>query len=94
MIMEILECTVGAVDASAVRVIAVDARPAAQAARIQLLPNVRTYSLAGVGLYEVQGRDKKMWGGHRTDDNGADLGFVPTSFPTRLGPPPDHPPVN
>ena len=94
MIMEILECTVGAVDVSIMRVTAADARPAAQAARTQLLPDVRTHSMAGVGLYEVQGRDKNMLGGHGTDIDDAVLGFDPTSFPTRLGPPPDHPPVN
>lgn len=93
MIMEILECTVGAVDASIMRIVAVDARPAASVVRTPLLPTVRTRSMAGVGLYEVQGRGKG-WAGHGTVVDGIVLGIDATSFPTRLGPPPDHPPVN
>jgi len=88
--MEILECTTGAVDASTMRVAAV--RPVAQDHRTRLLPTVRTHSLAGVGLYEVQGSDKG-WGGQMTDAKDAINGTDPTSFPTRLGPPPDCPPV-
>lgn len=94
MIMEILECTVGAVDVSIMHVAAADARPAAQAARTPLLvPDVQTRSLAGVGLYEVQGMDKG-WGGIWDGSKDAVMGIDPTSFPTRLGPPPDDPPVN
>lgn len=93
--MAILECTSGAVGASTMRV-AVAARPAPQSALMPsdrshlLLPTVRTHSLAGVRLYE--GLDKG-WGGLRTDVE-AVMGIDPTAFPTRLGPPPDHPPVN
>ena len=94
MIMAILECTAGAVGQSTMHVANSMARPVAQAARIQLLlPTVRTHSLAGVGLYEVQGSDKGRvgtWNGSRAAIKGID----PTSFPTRLGPPPDSPPVN
>ena len=91
MIMEILECTVGAVGASAMRVAAV-ARPGTQDHQTHLLPTVRTHSLAGVGLYEVQGRDMG-WGAQMTDVKDAVNGTDPISFPTRLGPPPDCPPV-
>ena len=94
MIMEILECTVGAVDASIMRVSAAAARPVVSAARPRLLLTVRSHSMAGVGLYEVQGQDKSGWAGHVTDNKGIVLGIDPTAFPTRLGPPPDHPPVN
>ena len=52
--MEMLECTAGAVGASTMRVAAV-VRPVAQDHRTHLPPTVRTHSLAGVGLYEVQG---------------------------------------
>ena len=103
MIMEILECTAGAVGRSTMHVAssmarsmsaATVARPVAQAAGIHLLlPTVRTHSLAGVGLYEVQGSDKG-WGGLTTGSKDAVKGIDPTSFPTRLGPPPDSPPVN
>ena len=62
--MEILECTAGAVGASTMRV-AVVARPVMQEHRTHLLPTVRTHSLAGVGLYEVQGSNK---GWARSDD--------------------------
>lgn len=91
MIMEILECTAGAIGASTMRVAAA-MRPAAQDHQAHLLPTVRTRSLAGVGLYEVQGSDKG-WGGLLTDAKDAINGTDPTSFPTRLGPPPDCPPV-
>jgi hypothetical protein len=91
MIMEILECTAGAIGASTMRVAAA-MRPAAQDHQAHLLPTVRTRSLAGVGLYEVQGSDKG-WGGLLTDVKDAINGTDPTSFPTRLGPPPDCPPV-
>lgn len=94
MIMEILECTVGAVDASIMRATAAAARPVVPAARPRLLPTVRSHSMAGVGLYEVQGQDKSGWAGHVTDNQGVVLGIDPTAFPTRLGPPPDRPPVN
>ena len=54
--MEMLECTAGAVGVSTMRVAAAFARPVAQATGNHLLlPTVRTHSLAGVGLYEVQG---------------------------------------
>jgi len=92
MIMEILECTAGAVAASSMRAAAI-VRPVAQDRRTHLLPTVRTRSLAGVGLYEVQGRDMG-WGGQMTDVKDAVNGTDPTSFPTRPGPPPDCPPVN
>ena len=94
--MAILECTSSAVGASTMRVAAV-VRPAPQSAAMPsdrshlLLPTVRTHSLAGVRLYE--GLDKG-WGGLRTDADGVVTGIDPTAFPTRLGPPPDHPPVN
>jgi len=91
MIMEILECTAGAVGASTMRV-AVVARPVMQEHRTHLLPTVRTHSLAGVGLYEVQGSDK-VWGGLTNGSKDAVKGIDATSFPTRLGPPPDCPPV-
>jgi hypothetical protein len=91
MIMEILECTVGVVGASTMRVAAV--RPVTQDHRTRLLPTARTHSLAGVGLYEVQGSDKG-WGGLTTGSKDAIKVIDPTSFPTRLGPPPDSPPVN
>jgi hypothetical protein len=91
MIMEILECTAGAIGASTMRVAAA-MRPAAQDHQAHLLPTVRTRSLAGVGLYEVQGSDKG-WSGLLTDVKDAINGTDPTSFPTRLGPPPDCPPV-
>lgn len=95
MIMEILECTVGAVDASIMRATAAAARPVVSAARPRLLPTVRSHSMAGVGLYEVQGQDTSGWAGHVADNNkGVVLGIDPTAFPTRLGPPPDRPPVN
>ena len=91
--MEMLECTAGAVGVSTMRVAAAFARPVAQATGNHLLlPTVRTHSLAGVGLYEVQGSDKG-WGGLMTDAKDAINGTDPTSFPTRLGPPPDCPPV-
>lgn len=92
--MEMLECTAGAVGVSTMRVAAL-ARPAAQAAgNYLLLPDVRTRSLAGVGLYEVQGSDQG-WGSTSTGSKDAIKGTDPTSFPTRLGPPPpDSPPVN
>lgn len=96
--MAILECTSGAVGASTMRVAAA-VRPAPQSASMPSdrsnlqLPTVRLHSLAGVGLYEVQGLDNG-WGGLRTDVEGAVTGIDPTAFPTRLGPPPDHPPVN
>jgi hypothetical protein len=94
MIMEMLECTAGAVGVSTMRVAAALARPAAQAAGNQLLlPNVRTHSLAGVGLYEVQGSDQG-WGSTSTGSKDAIEVTDPTSFPNRLGPPPDSPPVN
>jgi hypothetical protein len=94
MIMEMLECTAGAVGVSTMRVTAALARPVAQAAGNHLLlPTVRTHSLAGVGLYEVQGSDKG-WGGLTTGSKDAIKVIDPTSFPTRLGPPPDSPPVN
>ena len=91
MIMEILECTAGAVGASTMRV-AVVARPVMQEHRTHLLPTVRTHSLAGVGLYEVQGSNKG-WAGQMTDAKDAINGTDPNSFPTRPGPPPDCPPV-
>lgn len=101
--MEMLECTAGAVSRSTMRVAtsvaqcmaaAASARPVAQATGNHLLlPTVRTHSLAGVGLYEVQGSDKG-WGGLTTGSKDAVQGIDPTSFPTRLGPPPDSPPVN
>ena len=91
MIMEILECTAGAVGASTMRV-AADARPVMQEHRTHLLPTVRTHSLAGVGLYEVQGSGKG-WGGQMTDAKDAINGTDPISFPTRPGPPPDCPSV-
>ena len=90
MIMEILECTAGAVGASTMRVAAM--RPVTQDHRTSLLPTIRTHSLAGVGLYEVQGSDKS-WGGLMADVKDAVNGTDPISFPTRLGPPPDCPPV-
>jgi hypothetical protein len=94
MIMAILECTAGAVGRSTMHVAISMARPVAQAARIQLLlPTVRTHSLAGVGLYEVQGQDLG-WGSTENGSKDAVKGIDPTSFPTRLGPPPDSPPVN
>jgi hypothetical protein len=93
MIMEMLECTAGAVGVSTMRVTAALARPVAQAAGNHLLlPTVRTHSLAGVGLYEVQG-SRKGWGGQMTDVKDAVNGTDPISFPTHLGPPPDCPPV-
>ena len=101
--MAILECTAGAVGRSIMHVAnsmarameaAALARPVAQAARIQLLlPTVRTHSLSGVGLYEVQGSDKG-WDSTATGSKDAVKGIDATSFPTRLGPPPDSPPVN
>ena len=91
MIMEILECTAGAVVASTMRV-AVVARPVMQEHRTHLLPTVRTHSLAGVGLYEVQG-SSKGWGDQMTDAKDAIDGTDPNSFPTRPGPPPDCPSV-
>jgi hypothetical protein len=90
MIMEILECTVGVVGASTMRVAAV--RPVTQDHRTPLLPTARTHSLAGVGLYEVQG-SRKGWGGQMTDVKDAVNGTDHISFPTHLGPPPDCPPV-
>ena len=90
--MEILECTAGAVAASTMRAAAI-VRPVAQDRRTHLLPTVRTRSLAGVGLYEVQGRDMG-WGGQMTDVKDAVNGTDPISFPTRPVPPPDCPPVN
>jgi hypothetical protein len=103
MIMEILECTAGAVGRSTMHVAnsmasamgaAAVARPVAQAAQVHLLlPTVRTHSLAGVGLYEVQGQDLG-WGSTENGRKDAVKGIDPTSFPTRLGPPPDSPPVN
>jgi hypothetical protein len=103
MIMEKLECTAGAVGMSTMRVAtsvahpvasAAAARPVAQAAGNHLLlPTVRTHSLAGVGLYEVQGSDKG-WSGSWIGSKAAAMGIDRTSFPTRLGPPPDSPPVN
>ena len=90
--MEILECTAGAVAASTMRAAAI-VRPVAQDRRTHLLPTVRTRSLAGVGLYEVQGSDKR-WGGTTIGADDAITVTDPTSFPTRLGPPPDSPPVN
>ena len=91
MIMEILECTAGAVVASTMRV-AVVARPVMQEHRTHLLPTVRTHSLAGVGLYEVQGSNKG-WGGLMTDAKDAINGTDTNSFPTRPGPPPECPSV-
>ena len=97
--METLECTAGAVGRSAMRVAssmaaAAMARPAARVAGNHLLlPTVRTHSLAGVGLYEVQGSDKG-WGSTTIGNIDAIKVTDPTSFPTRLGPPPDSPPVN
>lgn len=92
--MEILECTAGAVGRSTMRVAGSMARPDAQAAGIHLLlPTVRTHSMAGVGLYEVRGLDKG-WGSTGIGSKDAAQGIDPTSFPTRLGPPPDSPPVN
>ena len=92
--METIACTAGAVGVSTMRVAAALARPVAQAAGTHLLlPTVRTHSLAGVGLYEVQGSDKGRvgtWNGSKAAIKGID----PASFPTRLGPPPDSPPVN
>jgi hypothetical protein len=94
MIMEMLECTAGAVGASTMRVAAVIARPAASALGIHLLvPNVRTHSQGGVGLDEVRGRDLG-WGGQLTGSKDASKSIDRTYFPTRLGPPPDSPPVN
>lgn len=98
MIMETIACTAGAVGVSTMRVVdtsvAALARPVAQAAGTHLLlPTVRTHSLAGVGLYEVQGSDKG-WGGTWIGSKDAVNVTDPTSFPTRLGPPPDSPPVN
>lgn len=94
MIMEMLECTAGAVGASTMRVATSFVRPVAQAAKAHLLlPTVRTHSKAGVGLYEVQGSDT-VWGGQWTGSKDATKGIDRTAFPTRLGPPPDSPPVN
>jgi len=101
--MEKNACTAGAVGVSTMRiaismaqpmVAATVARPVAQAAGNHLLlPTVRTHSQAGVGLYEVQGSDKG-WSGSWIGSKAAAMGIDPTSFPTRLGPPPDSPPVN
>ena len=91
--MEMLECTAGAVGGSTMRVAAV-ARPAAPALGIHLLlPNVRTHSQGGVGLHEVRGRGLG-WGGQLTGSKDTVKSIDRTSFPTRLGPPPDSPPVN
>jgi len=102
--MEMLECTAGAVGVSTMRVATSVARPVGAAALTRpvaqaagnnhlLLPTVRLHSLAGVRLYEVQGPDKG-WGGTLIDGSDAVKGTDSTAFSTRLGPPPDSPPVN
>lgn len=92
--METIACTAGAVGVSAMRVTAALARPVAQAAGNHLLlPTVRTHSLAGVRLYEVRGSDKGRVGAWNGSNDAIKV-IDPTSFPTRLGPPPDRPPVN
>lgn len=91
--METIVCTPGAVDASTMCVAAARARLVVPAAGAHLLlPTVRTHSQAGVGLFEVQGSDRG-WG--RTWLAGSDVvdDIDSTYFPTRLGPPPDSPPV-
>lgn len=91
--MKMLECTLGAVGVSAMRVTA-PAHPASQIVGIQLLlRQVRPHSLAGVRLYEVQGSGTG-WGDLQGDSKATIKGIDSTSFPTRLGPPPDSPPVN
>lgn len=91
--MKMLECTAGAVGVSTMRVTAASTRPAAPAAGSQLLlPNARPHSLAGVRLHEVQGPDQG-WCASTTDSFDV-MGIDATYFPTRLGPPPDDPPVN
>lgn len=92
MIMVTLECTTGAVDVSTMCAAAA-VRPAVSAFGSNLLlPTVRPHSLAGVGLHEVLGSDSG-WGGQPTEMD-AVKHIDPTYFPTRLGPPPDSPPVN
>lgn len=94
--METLECTRGAVADAFMRVAPVSPYatypyPTAQAAACQLLLPVRSHSMGGVRLHEVKdlGRDGS-WLGSDAAKTGIDF----TTFPTRLGPPPDHPPVN
>ncbi|MFT4165955.1 MAG: hypothetical protein QM650_12010 [Microlunatus sp.] len=91
MIVKTLECTVGAVDAAFMRVAAAYATPATRAARCHLISPVRSHSTGGVRLYEVKdlGWDAP-WSGSSVAKTAIDF----TTFPTRLGPPPDHPPVN
>lgn len=92
MIMETLECTVGAIDDASMRVAAAYATPVAQAAECQLLlPSAHSHSTGGVRLYEVKDLGR---GGSWLDSSDAKTGIDFTTFPTRLGPPPDHPPVN
>lgn len=91
MMMKTLECTVGAVDDAFMRVATAYAYPAAQAAECQLLLPVRSHSTGGVRLHEVKNLGR---GGSWLDSLDAKTGIDFTTFPTRLGPPPDHPPVN
>lgn len=95
--MVTLECTAGAVGGS-IMYAAAAARPATPAfGKSLLLPTVRTRSLAGVGLNEVTGSDSgccdQMTAVVAVKDI-AVKGIDATYFPTRLGPPPDSPPVN
>ena len=89
--METLECTRGAVADAFIRVAPVYTRPAAQAAECQLLlPPVRSHFMGGVRLHEVKDLGRGAW----LDSLDAKTGIHFTTFPTRLGPPPDSPPVN
>ena len=92
--MEMLMCTAGAVGVSTMRVTAAFARPVAEATRgpsaaahrPDPLPG-RSGPLGGSGIGQGSG-------GLTTDSKDAVKAIDPTSFPTRLGPPPDSPPVN
>lgn len=88
MTMKTLECTVGAVEDAFIGVIAAKARPAGSH---PLLPTVSSSSTGGVRRYEVMNLGQ---GASWADSLDAKTGIDFTTFPTRLGPPPDSPPVN
>ncbi|WP_156821170.1 hypothetical protein [Microlunatus phosphovorus] len=93
MTMKTLECTVSAVEGALMRVTpAAAVRPAVQSAVTHpLLPTVRSHSTGGVRLYEVKDLGRGVSWAHSL---AAKTGIDFTTFPTRLGPPPDSPPVN
>ena len=91
MTMKMLVCTAGAVDDAFMGVIAAEARFAAQAAVRNPLPSLRSRSTGGVRLYEAAATGRgAQWPASEHAKTSIDY----TTFPTRLGPPPDSPPVN